>query len=410
MRRVKLGQICEVVSGGTPKTNVEEYWNGEFNWITPAEINDNDYIISDTKRKITQLAIEKKKLTLLPKGTVLLSSRAPIGKVAIAGKEMYCNQGFKNLICSDEICNEYLYWYLKSKKEYLNSLGRGATFKEISKKIVENIEIKLPEIEQQRKIVNKLKEVDKIIQQRKCQSRLLDGMVQSRFVEMFGDPVKNPLEWKVKKLKELSIQINSGNTPKGGAQVYVEKGITFFRSQNVWKDRLELEDIVYIDEQTHESMKRSSLKHGDILMTKTGRINTENSSLGRAALYMGKDDKANINGHVYFIRLKPEVNNKFILRILVSKEYRDLIRNVCVGGIDKRQLNKNHIENFPIICPPKRMIDSYISFVHQINKSKFAIIKFLYCFIDNKQSIIKPRPNTKESGKIRGGKPHADEF
>lgn len=410
MRRVKLGQICEVVSGGTPKTNVEEYWNGEFNWITPAEINDNDYIISDTKRKITQLAIEKKKLTLLPKGTILLSSRAPIGKVAIAGKEMYCNQGFKNLICSDEICNEYLYWYLKSKKEYLNSLGRGATFKEISKKIVENIEIKLPEIEQQRKIVNKLKEVDKIIQQRKCQSRLLDGMVQSRFVEMFGDPVKNPLEWKVKKLKELSIQINSGNTPKGGAQVYVEKGITFFRSQNVWKDRLELEDIVYIDEQTHESMKRSSLKHGDILMTKTGRINTENSSLGRAALYMGKDDKANINGHVYFIRLKPEVNNKFILRILVSKEYRDLIRNVCVGGIDKRQLNKNHIENFPIICPPKRMIDSYISFVHQINKSKFAIIKFLYCFIDNKQSIIKPRPNTKESGKIRGGKPHADEF
>lgn len=377
MRRVKLGQICEVVSGGTPKTNVEEYWNGEFNWITPAEINDNDYIISDTKRKITQLAIEKKKLTLLPKGTVLLSSRAPIGKVAIAGKEMYCNQGFKNLICSDEICNEYLYWYLKSKKEYLNSLGRGATFKEISKKIVENIEIKLPEIEQQRKIVNKLKEVDKIIQQRKCQSRLLDGMVQSRFVEMFGDPVKNPLEWKVKKLKELSIQINSGNTPKGGAQVYVEKGITFFRSQNVWKDRLELEDIVYIDEQTHESMKRSSLKHGDILMTKTGRINTENSSLGRAALYMGKDDKANINGHVYFIRLKPEVNNKFILRILVSKEYRDLIRNVCVGGIDKRQLNKNHIENFPIICPPKRMIDSYISFVQQVNKSKFEVQKSL---------------------------------
>ena len=137
MRRVKLGQICEVVSGGTPKTNVEEYWNGEFNWITPAEINDNDYIISDTKRKITQLAIEKKKLPLLPKGTVLLSSRAPIGKVAITGKEMYCNQGFKNLICSDEICNEYLYCYLKSKKEYLNSLGRGATFKEISKKIVE---------------------------------------------------------------------------------------------------------------------------------------------------------------------------------------------------------------------------------------------------------------------------------
>ena len=103
MRRVKLGQICEVVSGGTPKTNVEEYWNGEFNWITPAEINDNDYIISDTKRKITQLAIEKKKLPLLPKGTVLLSSRAPIGKVAITGKEMYCKD-CDDYIDIDEAC------------------------------------------------------------------------------------------------------------------------------------------------------------------------------------------------------------------------------------------------------------------------------------------------------------------
>ena len=116
-----------------------------------------------------------------------------------------------------------------------------------------------------------------------------------------------------------------------------------------------MDDIAYIDEATHVSMNRSSLKHGDILMTKTGRINTENSSLGRAALYMGEDDAANVNGHVYFIRLRGGVNNKFILRILVSDEYKDYIRNVCVGGIDKRQLNKDHIENFPIICPPKSL-------------------------------------------------------
>ena len=134
-----------------------------------------------------------------------------------------------------------------------------------------------------------------------------------------------------------------------------------------------MKDIAYIDEKTHASMKKSSLKHGDILMTKTGRINTVNSSLGRAALYLGEDDAANVNGHVYFIRLKPNVNNKFVLRILVSNEYRDYIRSVCVGGIDKRQLNKNHIEDFPIICPPKDMVDEYIDFVNQVNKSKVEI-------------------------------------
>ena len=84
---------------------------------------------------------------------------------------------------------------------------------------------------------------------------------------------------------------------------------------------------------------------------------------------------ANVNGHVYFIRLKPEVNNKFVLRILVSDEYRDLIRSVCVGGIDKRQLNKEHIEDFPIICPPDYMVDKYVSFVDQVDKSKLMFQK-----------------------------------
>lgn len=118
---------------------------------------------------------------------------------------------------------------------------------------------------------------------------------------LFGDPICNPMEWNVKKLGDLSLQINSGNTPKSGEQFYVDKGITFFRSRNVWKDRLEMDDIAYIDE------------------------------------------AANVNGHVHFIRLRTGVNNKFVSRILVSDEYRDYIRSVCVGGIDKRQLNKDHL-------------------------------------------------------------------
>lgn len=235
------------------------------------------------------------------------------------------------------------------------------------------IDVNLPPIEWQKKIVQKIEAVSNIIKYRKEELKKLDELVSARFVEMFGDAVANPMHWPIKKLKELSVQINSGNTPKGGSENYVEDGITFFRSQNVWKDRLEMDDIAYIDAATHASMKRSSLKHGDILMTKTGRINTENSSLGRAALYDGEDDMANVNGHVYFIRLKDGVNNKFILRILVSPEYRELIRSVCVGGIDKRQLNKEHIEDFPIICPPSDMVDNYIVFADQVDKSKVVV-------------------------------------
>ena len=191
---------------------------------------------------------------------------------------------------------------------------------------------------------------------------------------MFGDPVKNEKGWETIKLKDLTSKILSGNTPKGGSENYIENGIMFFRSQNVWKNKLVLDDIAYIDEKTHLKMKNSSLKHKDILMTKTGRINTENSSLGRASIYYGEDNKANINGHVYLIRLKENVINEFVLYILVSNSYRDLIRNVCVGGIDKRQLNKEHIEDFPIINPP---LESQLNFVNKFKNIELqkALVK-----------------------------------
>ena len=158
----KLGEVCTIVSGSTPKTSVTSYWDGNIKWITPAELNEDTFYIMDSVRHITEEGKEKTGLSYLPTGTVILSSRAPIGKTAIAGCEMCCNQGFKNLICSDAIYNEYLYFFLKSKTDYLNSLGRGATFKEISKSIVESIEIPLPEVNQQKEIAEKFKKLEQL--------------------------------------------------------------------------------------------------------------------------------------------------------------------------------------------------------------------------------------------------------
>ena len=192
----KLGEVCTIVSGSTPKTSVTSYWDGNIKWITPAELNEDTFYIMDSVRHITEEGKEKTGLSYLPTGTVILSSRAPIGKTAIAGCEMCCNQGFKNLICSDAIYNEYLYFFLKSKTEYLNSLGRGATFKEISKSIVENIEIPLPEVNQQKEIAEKFKKLEQLISLRKQQLTKLDELVKARFVELFygqGYPI---LKWK----------------------------------------------------------------------------------------------------------------------------------------------------------------------------------------------------------------------
>ena len=385
---VRLGDICTVVSGTTPKTSVSEYWDGDIKWITPAELNEDSFYLHDSVRHITELGKEKTGLSYMPTGTVILSSRAPIGKTAIAACEMCCNQGFKNLICSDKIFNEYLYFFLSAKTEYLNSLGRGATFKEISKAIVENIMIPLPGIEDQKQIAARFVQVEDLIRLRKEQIQQLDQLVKSRFIELFGDPVENPKGLPVKALKRLSVLITNGNTPKGGSENYVPNGILFIRSQNVWRNRIDLDDVAYIDEKTHRSLRKSSLKHKDILITKTGRINTENSSLGRAALYLGEDDSANINGHVYLVRLDGSVVPEYVISILTSEAYRKYIRKVCVGGIDKRQINLDQVEEFPIILPPVKDQTEFAAFVEQTDKLKLAVTEALAEFETLKKSLM----------------------
>lgn len=154
-------EIGRVIGGATPKTNIDEYWNGEYRWITPAELDADSGYIYDSVRKLTKAGVESCSLQEMPINTVILTSRAPIGKLAIAGDTFYCNQGFKNIICKEEIIPIYLYTLLLMNTEYLNSLGRGATFKEISKSILENIKIPVPPIEQQNKFAVFVKQVDK---------------------------------------------------------------------------------------------------------------------------------------------------------------------------------------------------------------------------------------------------------
>ena len=283
---------------------------------------------------------------------------------------------------------KYLYYLIDANIEQLRRNAIGGVIKYIKLVNLTNIKFELIEIKKQNYIIEELDKIQEIIYLRKKQIEELDEIIESQFVEMFGDPILNEKNWKVNKLKDLSNKVMSGNTPKGGEKSYVKNGIAFYRSQNVWKNKLELDDIVYIDKETHNRMKKSSLKHNDLLITKTGRINTENSSLGRTARYEGEDDKANINGHVYLVRLNKDVNNEFILRILISDTYREHIRSVCVGGIDKRQLNKEHIENFPIIYPPAALQNKFVEFVKQIEKQKFITEKSLKEIEELQESLM----------------------
>ena len=157
----QIGEVTKIVTGTTPDTNDVENWNGGINWITPAEIKEDTLYVYETERKITEKGQKSKSLTLMPKGTVIFSTRAPIGKTAIAGNEMCCNQGFKNCICSININNIYLYYVLKNNTIYFNNLGTGATFKELSKRVFEKIKIAVPPIDLQNQFSEIVKQIDK---------------------------------------------------------------------------------------------------------------------------------------------------------------------------------------------------------------------------------------------------------
>ncbi len=154
----KLSEISSIVGGSTPSTKDEKNWNGDLNWVTPAELNGTLYY-GETQRKITTEGARG--LELLPVGTVLLSSRAPIGKLAITTVPMYCNQGFKNVVCGESINNIYVYYYLLATIENVKALGVGATFKEVSKRAVENYHILVPPIDLQKQFAEKIENIER---------------------------------------------------------------------------------------------------------------------------------------------------------------------------------------------------------------------------------------------------------
>jgi type I restriction enzyme, S subunit len=157
----KLGEITEIVSGGTPSTSIDEYWNGEINWCIPTDITKapGKYLVS-TEKRITEKGLKNSSANLLPKGTLLLCSRATIGDVRIATGVICTNQGFKSLICSNQIYNEYLYYVLLTIKPILIEKAIGSTFLEITKKEISSIEIRTPPIPEQQAIAEIFNDMD----------------------------------------------------------------------------------------------------------------------------------------------------------------------------------------------------------------------------------------------------------
>ena len=362
-RIVKLGTVCTVVSGSTPKSEVAEYWDGDVKWITPAELTEDSYIITDSVRHITSQAVHDTSLKPFPEGTVILSSRAPIGKTAIAGCEMYCNQGFKNLICSPQIDPKYLYCFLSGKTDFLNSLGRGATFKEISKSIVENIEIPLPELAVQRQISLQFEHIRALIKQYREQLHYLDQLVKSRFIEMFGDPIKNSMAWPYMPLAEICEDIFGGGTPS-------KSHPEFFAGHIPWVTPKDMKQAVIsdsIDHITADAVSHSTTNlipaQSVLMVIRSGILkHTLPVAINSIPVTINQDMKA-------FIPCEA-ITAAFLMYYFKAIESDVLagVRSVTADNIDFKAFVKRNV-----IVPPIHLQEQFTAFVTQSDKSKVEI-------------------------------------
>ena len=371
--KYQIGEICEIVSGSTPKTSIAEYWDGNVKWITPAELDDDSYVIQDTVRKITELGVKKTGLTILPKGTVLFSSRAPIGKVAIAGCDMYCNQGFKNLICSDVISNKYLYWYLKSKTTYLNSLGRGVTFKELSKKILAEVELEVPHIKRQNEIVQKLERLCSIKKKRLEQLQKLDELIQARFVEMFGEPSTNPRGWTETTVGDECFYIKDGphkSLPDIGKE---NGGHPFISVRNIVNGYIDFSTARYIsDEDFAEAIKKCHPEKGDILYSKGGTTGI--------AKFIDIDEEFANWVHVAVLKFDKSKLNGIFFENMLNGAYCYEQSQRLTKGIANRDLVLSAMAQIKMYRPPIELQNQFADFVNQVNKSKLVIKNLLQIY------------------------------
>jgi type I restriction enzyme S subunit len=185
-----LGDVCDIVSGAPPRTSEKRFWGGNILWTTPKDLSDLDGAYLDRpSRTITEEGLKSCATSLLPENSILLSSRAPIGLVAINTVPMATNQGFKSLVPDRRrVDSKFLFHWLKSRTSFLQGLGNGATFKEISKAVVERIEIPLPPLEEQRHIATILDKADALRRKRKCAFTLLGKLTDTLIVQLLDAP------------------------------------------------------------------------------------------------------------------------------------------------------------------------------------------------------------------------------
>ena len=361
----RLGDICTIQSGGTPSRGNKEYWdNGTIPWVKISDFSGKH--LNCTSEKITQKGLDNSSAKVFSKGTILYTIFATLGETAILGIDATTNQAIAGLKLNDaSVSTDYLYYYLLSKKDYVNEIGRGVAQNNINLKILREMEISVPSAEEQKYVSETLNTVYELTSLRKQQLVKLDELVKARFVELFGDPEKNTFSWREEELSE-HLTVIGGYAFK--REQFSEEGIPVLRIGNINSGFFKPVNLVYWEDD--DTLSRYKMYPGDLVMSLTGTV--------------GKDDYGNvcILGNDYDVYYLNQRNAKLELQDTMNKYYLSMllkfepIKKKLTGisrGVRQANISNKDILNLSVPIPPIELQNQFAAFVEQTDKSKLAI-------------------------------------
>ena len=367
-KKVKLGDICEVITGNTPSKKIKEYWNkDEVPFITPPELKYEG--INYITPSIFVSKIGAKQGRIISKNSICVCCIGSLGKLGILKEDSITNQQINSLILKNKNVDLlYLYFYLKTIKNNLESIASSTTVKIINKSSFEKIEIILPNLEIQKKISKKLELLENNIDFRKNQLNYLKELNKSLFTRMFGDIKTNDKNWEIKKLGEV-VQTQYGTSKK--ATSIVGK-FPILRMNNItYSGEMDYKDLKYIELSDSEKEK-FLLKKGELLFNRTN----SKELVGKTGLF-NLDIPMAFAG--YLIRIKPSnlIHSKFLLFFMNSEFMKKLLYNKAKNIVGMANINAKELEDFSIILPPIELQNKFAERTEKIEKLKFTIWKII---------------------------------
>ena len=383
----KLGDVAEIVGGGTPSTSVPDYWDGDIDWYSPVEIGTKIFVNS-SQRKITQQGLVKSSAKMLPIGTILFTSRAGIGSTAILAKEGCTNQGFQSIVPNQESLDNYFIFSLSHElKRYGEVTGAGSTFVEVSGKQMAKMPISLPSLPEQTAIGSFFQDIDQLIslQQRKLEVLKEQKKTYLKLLFPAKGQTKPALrfagfedDWKEVKLGEVA-ELKRGLTYKPTS--VVENGIRVLRSSNIDGDVFKKqEDDVFVED---SSVTIPYVQFGDILIT---AANGSSKLVGKHAII--EDSEKMVHGG--FMLLARSKQYKFLNALLSSEWYSRFI-NVSVAGGNGAigNLSKSNLEKEIVLCPTIPEQEAIGSFFQDLDKAIAKLEEKVNQLKESKQTLLR---------------------